>query len=78
VISLLIMKNKKHSSYGMKSFLLWDECFLQLIINNEIIYRFWYVIKSIGWPQVQNYLFRKRKLDWAKFRYKKYFFTSTL
>jgi hypothetical protein len=36
-------EKKKHSSYGMKSFILWDEdeCFLHFIINNEIIHRFW-------------------------------------
>jgi hypothetical protein len=34
-------EKKKHSSYGMKSFIPWDECFLHFIINNEIIHRFW-------------------------------------
>jgi hypothetical protein len=34
-------KNKKHSSYGMKSFILQDECFQHFIINKEIINRFW-------------------------------------
>jgi hypothetical protein len=34
-------EKKKYSSYGMKSFILWDECFLHFIINNEIIHSFW-------------------------------------
>jgi hypothetical protein len=34
-------EKKKHSAYGMKSFIPWDDCFLHFIINNEIIYRFW-------------------------------------
>jgi hypothetical protein len=34
-------EKKKHSSYGMKSFNPYDECFLHFKINNEIIQRFW-------------------------------------
>jgi hypothetical protein len=34
-------EKKKHSSYGMKSFIPQDECFLHFIINNEIIHGFW-------------------------------------
>jgi hypothetical protein len=39
----LIFNNekKKHSSYGMKSFIPEDKCFLHFIISNTIIYRFW-------------------------------------
>jgi hypothetical protein len=34
-------EKKKHSSYGMKNFIPYDECFLHFIINNVIIPRFW-------------------------------------
>jgi hypothetical protein len=34
-------ENKKHSSYGMKSFIPKDECFPHFIINNETIHGFW-------------------------------------
>jgi hypothetical protein len=41
MISLLIMECRKHSSYLIKLFIPWDECFLHFIINNQIIHGFW-------------------------------------
>jgi hypothetical protein len=41
LISLLIIKCRRHSSYRMKLFIPLDECMLHFIINNEIINRFW-------------------------------------
>jgi hypothetical protein len=40
-------EKKKHSSYGMKSFILQDESCLHFIINNEIIHRFWDSVRYI-------------------------------
>jgi hypothetical protein len=48
LIPLLIMKCRRHSSYGMKLFIPLDEWLLHFIINNEIINHFWDSVYSLA------------------------------
>jgi hypothetical protein len=59
LISLLIMKCRRRSSYRMKLFIPLDECMLQFIINNEIIDLFWdsVLLRILSWySQTKNIL----------------------